>query len=224
MAFGTDDTTTTCTAQLYYGFGFSMPDIKTKQGATQLLNKVVELSQTKQRVEAYDLSSAILYAFTTETEEPGGELFLEYVGWNRVFTGEKTHSAQRHKETGAVSLWAIDPWTNKKNLEARMAELKELIKQFDIMSEAQKVEELARRQAFPQFKVTDLVKSGVIEKGVRVDHLISQYITTDFAWSNFKRDFLRDYGCDISRLATRNNSWRELKQLQHTWREDIAVK
>jgi hypothetical protein len=65
--------------------------------------------------------SAMIYAISVEYQKCDES--MEKLGFEKVYTAEKTHSHCREKDTGALTMWCTQPWVLAEKRKAWIAEL-----------------------------------------------------------------------------------------------------
>lgn len=149
-----------CTAKMIYGMSLYVPRGTKKPDAIRRKMGVVE-NMIKS---GYFLDFAVIYAFTTKSqldyEGSFTEELLKGVGFTRAFDGNKGLSASRHKETGEITLWAISPVDYKSGLDS-------MLKTYQAELNALETPEMKAemRASFPDFTLTELVKTGIATRG-----------------------------------------------------------
>lgn len=153
------DTHGCCTAKMLYGWSMSvngqdiMKAIKTKM---TVVDQMIRMG--------FFLDFAVIYAFTTKTQLTSTGSFtlemLEGIGFTRAFDGGKDNSGQRHKETGEITLWAISPADYKAGLEGMK---KKYTEELDALETPEM--KVKMREAFPDFTLTELIKTGLATRG-----------------------------------------------------------
>lgn len=149
-----------CTAMMIYGWSLYTNSQK---------KKIDQIKQKLSTVEAlikkgFLLDFAVIYAFTTKTQlnyaNGYTEELLKGIGFTRAFEGGKNNTGQRHKETGEITLWAISPADYKNGLELMQKQYQSELNALE--TPEMKVEE---RKVFPDFTLTELIKTGVATRG-----------------------------------------------------------
>jgi hypothetical protein len=174
----------------------------------------------------YKLDFDLIYAITTEVQvrNYGLDDFMPKVGLELVFKGDKNKDdpkvKHRHKETGSLYMWAVHPNTYKEKLEAYKDEL---VARKDIIDPPKKPD--PARQKFPDLKLSDLRKAGLVQANAGVDNPLSQILTVPPAKAEM---FIKmKFGLDVKVWTGWGKDWTEqttriLKDAHARWKAELV--
>lgn len=209
---------TTCTASLLTGWalpGVGDKDPKVKVNAQlKVVDELIKLG--------YKEDFSIIHAFTTELQVKSDSLeeFFPKLGFERVFKTTKDEDVQRHKETGGLSLWAVEPKVYKKCLTEFHKELTDLKEKIDPPKKPDPA-----RQKFPDLLLSALRAEKIVQNNTSIDNRLELVllVTPEVAYRHIKMKF----GIDIKKFRDLGTGWtrittRQLKEFQKQWKEELV--
>lgn len=208
---------TTCTARLITGWSFpQFADINGIDSTNNFLSLVDELIN-----QGFMTDFAIIHVFVTgqQLNNPRVGYFLEKVGFSLLMCSKKDNSDSRHKETGDLSLYGIRPADYKEGLLKFKKELLDLIKFLN----RPKIPD-PERLKFPELKLFNLRKEGLVQNNARVDNNIKSILLVPE--ETFYAHIRMKYGYDIKSIlktSLENISTRYLKEVHESWRNEKCI-
>ena len=205
---------TTCTAKLITGWSWTNhEDLETKAACTTLMGMCEGIIS-----QGFLLDFAIIHSFLTATQlNNTTKHFLEKVGFKLAFVSEKTRGESRHKETGSLHLYAINPEDLKTGVESLKAELTEKLR----LLNRPKVQDPARL-AVPELKLFALRKNGIVRENTKVDNRLADVLLV--TPTVFRNHLRMTYNFDTSKIKDiENYSTRYLKELHEAWRTEKCI-
>ncbi len=210
---------TTCTASLITGF--SLYRYYGDEDGINSVNDYLEHINVLTK-NGYKTDFAILHAFLTEDQyaNPRVKTLLEKCGFKEVFLGKKDRGDSRHKETGDLHLFATDPATFKEGIEAWK---KELLERRAYLNRP-KVADPARLK-FPELKLFNLRKAGLVHNNTRVDDRISSALCESVSHEVFYAHIRMVYGFDLKKYKINIDQCTTLilKERHEEWRNEKCI-
>lgn len=208
---------TTCTAS--HLTGWSIGNLKSADPKAQV-SKRIETVQSLIN-SGFKSDFALIYAVTTKNQvnNYGLDEFLPKCGFEMVFeASKKLAKGQRHTETGELLMWCTTPFKYEESLKSYLKELVELKEKIDPPKKPD-----PERQKYPELRLLDLRKAGLVYDNSILDNVISSTMTVD---KKTIENFIKiKFGMDIKKQVKTEwteMSFRQLKNIHKSWKEELV--
>lgn len=148
--------TSVCTALHMNGLG-SMDNWATNTKLDWLKNQIPGriASALGRRVDNYHSAfNGYALVFAISTREQKCEKTMERLGFTKCFEAKKSHKSSRELQSGALTMWCVQPWVLEENRQKFIAELE--------AGDKPTAEEIARRQSLEEFQILQYQKSEIM--------------------------------------------------------------
>lgn len=213
-----------CTGQQLSGWGIYVNENTPK--TKQIQQKISTLNDLKKKSagRSFFKDFAMIFAITTNSQlnykGSYAKELLEGLGFKESFVGGKSEKDQRHKETGALTMWCISPNDFEEGIRSMEAKYKA---DLDALQTPESKRE--ERAVFPDFTLTELIKIGIAnrqkaegaENTVR-DTFAERIIIDRTAFENhFEHKFGFNLRDNLG-LTYWNRSILDVKQFHQAWK------
>lgn len=215
-----NDVPTTCTASLITGWDVNHLGSDDPKARVNAKLQVVTSLQGR----GYKRDFKMLHAITTQQQIDKYKLdeFLPTLGFKAVFVGvmdpkDKNH---REKDSGSLTMWCVMPRDYEAGLKEQFKVLTELKNEIDPPKKPDPA-----RQKFPDLKLSELRKAGLVFDNASVDNPIHQILKVPVA--TIHSHILIKFGFDIAKFSGRGADWtkmttRQLKTHHLNWKAELV--